>query len=165
MHEVIPRLYVGDNDEYSRVKGHKGWSWLRVCKEDGPDCHRQVVGYTTLGAPQGKEYLAARRGNLMALNAIDVDDPSLIPDEMIDAGLRFMKERYDAGDKVLSACNSGHHRGPSMMLMFFRAIGELPQGFLRAEHIFRTLYPKYDPKDGMRFKARERWRTLPDFFK
>lgn len=162
--EVIDRLYVGGNEEYSSVKGHKGWSWLRVCKEAGPDCHREVVGYETRGAPPGKDYLAARRGKLMALNCLDVDDPAYIPDEMIDEGLRFLKERYDAGDKVLSACNSGHHRGPTMMLMFLRAIGEMPDSFVASEKKYRTLYPKYDPKVGMRSHARERWKSLPYFF-
>jgi len=163
MEEIIKNLWVGGNEDYSRVKNHKGWSWLRCCKEAGPDCHREVVGYDTPGAPQGKEYLAARRGNLMALNCLDVDDPTLIPDEMIDIGLRFLKERYDKGDRVLCACNSGHHRGPTMMLMFLRAIHEMNEGFIAAERKYRTLYPKYDPKTGMRAHARTRWKSLPQF--
>jgi hypothetical protein len=100
----------------------------------------------------------------MALNLIDVDDPAMIPAEVVDAGLRFMKERYDAGDKVFSHCIAGHTRGPTMMLMFLRAIGEMPDSFLGAERKFRTLYPDYDPSVGMRQHARNRWKSLPHFF-
>jgi predicted protein tyrosine phosphatase len=99
----------------------------------------------------------------MALNLIDTDDPDMIPDEVVDAGLRFLKERYDAGDTVLSHCVAGHSRGPTMMLMFLRAIGEMPASFLGSERKFRALYSDYDPNKGMRAYARERWARLPKF--
>lgn len=162
--EIIDRLYSGGNEAYSRVAGKPGWSWLRCCKEDGPDCHRQVVGYKTLAAPHNSEYLAARRGKLMALNLIDVDDPSLIPTELIDKGLAFIHERMQAGDKVMVACNSGMHRGPSMAMAYMRTVGEMPQRFKRAQYIFKTLYPKYDPKDGMTLKLKDMWDELKDKF-
>ena len=163
--EVIDRLYCGGNETYSRVAGKPGWSWLRCCKENGPDCHRQVLGYTTLGAPAGPNYLAVQKGHLLSLNMIDVDDMKMYPDELIDDGLEFVNKRYLAGDKVLIACNSGMHRGPTMCLAYLRTIGEMPYAsFKYAEHVFKTLYPKYDSGGGIRLKIRSRWVDLKDKF-
>jgi len=161
LHEVIDRLYVGGDESVPEAK-RRGFARLSVAKE-GPDGHRQMLGYTTLGAPKGDHYLWAREGDHMALNVLDLEDPGMIPDEALDKGLRFIREQYDKGKSILVHCNQGHSRGPTMMLMFLRTIGEMPDSFHRAEKIFRTLYPKYDPGVGMRTHAHERWTTLPNF--
>jgi hypothetical protein len=160
-HEIIKNLYVGDDDTYERVKNNLGWSFLRATKE-GPGGHRQTLGYSTLAAPAGPNYLWIRRGKLLALNLIDVDDPEMIPDEVIDKGLKFIDERMRSGDKVLVACEAGHNRSATLALMYLRTIGELPQGFDRAQHIFKTIYSKYEPRVSMRTHARTRWDELKD---
>jgi hypothetical protein len=163
--EIIPRLYVGD-EEAVPVAEKRGFSILAACKDGSPDCHRAVLGYTTLGAPKDENYYFYRTDlKHMALNLIDVEDPDMIPHEATGAGLRFMKERYDAGDHVLVHCIAGHTRGPTMMLMFLRAIGEMSDSFLGSERKLRALYPDYDPGKGMRMHARARWQSLPTFFK
>jgi predicted protein tyrosine phosphatase len=100
----------------------------------------------------------------MALNLLDVDDPTMIPDEVIDKGLAFIDERMNAGDNVLSHCIAGHTRGPIMAMLYLRTIGELPQSFRRAEQIFKTLYRAYDPGQGMEYHARVRWDELKDIY-
>jgi hypothetical protein len=163
--EIIDRLYVGDK-EGAPIAERRGYSVLAACKDGSPDCHRAVLGYTTLGAPKDENYYFYRSdAKHMALNLIDSEDPAMIPDSVVDAGLQFMKERYDAGDKVFSHCIAGHSRGPTMMLMFLRAIGEMPDSFLGSERKYGALYSEYDPGKGMRKYARERWASLPKFFK
>ena len=163
--EVINRLWVGD-EEAVPIAEKRGYSILAACKDGSPDCHRAVLLYESLGAPKDKNYYFYRSDEKhMALNLIDVEDPEMIPSEVVDAGLRFMKERYDAGDKVFSHCIAGHTRGPTMMLMFLRTIGEMGDSFLGAERKFRSLYPDYDSGNGMRIHARNRWASLPRFFK
>lgn len=163
--EIIKRLYVGDKEGIP-IAERRGYSILAACKDGSSDCHRAVLGYTTLGAPKDANYYFYRSDKKhMALNLIDVDDPDMIPHEAVDAGLKFIKERYDAGDTVFSHCIAGHTRGPTMMLMFLRTIGEMPDSFLTSEKKFRTLYSEYDPGKGMRMHARERWKELPQFFK
>lgn len=159
MEEVLDRLWVGGDKDYEKVESRAGWSYLRCCKE-GPGGHRWILGYNTLGAPKDKNYLWVRRGNLMALNVLDLDDPNYISKEMIDKGLDFIDEHMKAGSKVLVACNQGHSRGPTTAMMYLRRIGELPDSFGRAEKIFRTLYPHYDPGQGMRQFARTNWHLL-----
>lgn len=163
MEQIIKGIWLGDDDDVPEGR-RRHYARLACCKY-GPDGHKDMLGYETPGAPQGKEYLSAREGDWMALNLLDLDDPTLIPDEVIDTGLRFIKEMYDKGKNILIHCNRGHSRGPTMTLMFLRTIGEMPETFLVAEKKFRTLYRKYDPGVGMRSHARERWRTLPNFFK
>lgn len=163
--EIIPRLWVGDKEGLP-VAEKRGYSILAACKDGSEDCHRAVLGYETLGAPKDKNYYFVQRDkDHMALNLIDVDDPDMIPAQAVDAGLRFMKDRYDLGKTIFSHCIAGHTRGPTMMLMFMRAIGEMPEGFVGAERKFRALYPPYDPGVGMRTHAHLRWKELPTFFK
>lgn len=162
--EIIARLWVGD-EEAVPIAEKRGYSILAACKDGSPDCHRAVLGYTSLGAPKNADYYFFRSDTKhMALNLIDADDPEFIPDEVIDAGLRFMKERYDAGDKVLVHCIAGHSRSTTLMLAFLRTIGEMPESFARAEHKFKTLYPPYNPGRGMRQHVKTRWNELEHFF-
>ena len=165
LENIIDRLYVGDEEAVPEAN-RRGYSILAACKDGSPDCHRAVLGYTALGAPKDANYYFYRSDvKHMALNLIDVEDPDMIPAEAVDPGLRFLKERYDAGDKVLSHCIAGHTRGPMMMLAFLRTIGEMPNGFLASERKFRALYSEYDPGRGMRMHVRSRWDELKHFFK
>ena len=162
--EVINRLWVGD-EEAVPIAEKRGYSILAACKDGSPDCHRAVLLYESLGAPKDKDYYFYRSDKKhMALNLIDVEDTSMIPDEVINAGLNFIKERYDAGEKVFVHCVAGHSRSATIMLLFLRAIGEMPEGFLRAEHKFKTLYSHYEPGEGMRRYARDRWKEMLTFF-
>jgi hypothetical protein len=162
--EVIDRLYVGDEEAVPQAE-KRGMSILAACKDGSSDCHRAVLKYSSLAAPRDKDYYFVQRGDKMALNLIDSENPAFVPDEVIDAGLRFLKREYDAGKKVFCHCVAGKSRSPSLMLAFLRTIGEMPHSFQVSEKVFRTLYPHYDPARGIRTHVRERWAELPTFFK
>lgn len=164
MLNIIDRVYVGDDADYVRLKDHKGWSFLRCCK-DGPGGHREMLGYTTRAAPDDENYFFVAKGNHAAMNCIDVQDVDFIPTEMLMEGIRWARKRYILGDKILFACNAGHSRGPTTCLMFMRAIREFPQSYNRARRIFKDLYPPYDPELGMRNKAYMLWEELPKLFR
>lgn len=163
MEKIIDRIYVGSDEDVSEAK-RRDYSRL-TCAKDGPDGHRAMLGYTSLGAPKGEDYLFASKGHWAAMNCIDHQDVDFIPTKMIYAGLKWAKKEYDAGRTILFHCNHGHSRGPTTALMFLRAIGEMPSGFTSALKIFRTLYSEYDPTSGMRQKAHMLWKELPDLFK
>jgi len=162
MENIIKGLYVGSDKDVPTAKARM-YALLCVCK-DGDSSHRSMLGYTTMGAPEGKNYLSAREGDTTALNVIDVDDPDMIPDEALDIGLEFIHEMQKKGRILLVHCNAGHSRSATLVLMYLRAIGEMPDSFIAAERKFSTLYPPYDPGVGMRSHARMRWKTLPTFF-
>lgn len=164
MEEIIPRLYVGDDTAYEKLKDKDGWSILRCCKE-GAGGHRETLGYTGQAAPKGAHYLSADQLRRRALNFIDPQDPNFIPREMIEKGLKFIDQRLSAGDKVLVACNQGHSRGPTTALLYLRAIGDLAGNFISSERVFRTLYSKYDPGVGMRTFARSYWNEFHNSLK
>jgi hypothetical protein len=162
MEEIVRGLYLGSDEDVPEAK-KRGYARLTAAK-DGPDGHRSILGYTTLGAPKGKDYLFARKNDHAAMNLIDVEDPEFISDEMLDDGLAFIHEMMSEGKKILVHCNAGMSRGPTMVLMYLRTIGELDQPFNRAKHIFKTLYPKYDPGHGMLFHAMSRWDELKGIY-
>lgn len=163
MENIIDKIYVGSDADVAESK-RRGYSRL-TCAKDGPDGHRAMLGYTTLGAPKGDDYLFASRGHWGAMNCIDHQDSDFIPTEMILEALRWAKKEYDAGHTILFHCNHGHSRGPTTALMFMRAIGEMPYGFNKAVKVFRTLYSEYDPQPGMKNKAHELWKELEGLFK
>jgi hypothetical protein len=163
MEEIVKRIWVGGDKDVAKAK-ERGYSRLCACK-DGPDGHRAMLGYTTLGAPKGPEYLFASKGNWGAMNVIDNDDPSMIANEMIFDALRWAKRQYDAGKTILFHCNHGHERGPTTALMFLRAIGEMPYTFTGAKKVFHSLYEPFNVRGtGMLYKARELWNELPRLF-
>lgn len=156
MVEIIPRLYVGNDQDYERIKDREGWGFCRCCKY-GPGGHQQTLNYHTLAAPEGKDKYVIRRKNLLALNLLDLDDPNFIDKASIDSALSFIGEQLEEGRKVLVACNHGHSRGPTIALLYLRSVGEMPYSFVWAEKIYRVLYPEYDPAQGIRQFARMNW--------
>lgn len=162
--KVYDRLFVGDDDGVPEAK-RRGMSRLCACK-DGPDGHRALLGYTTLGAPQNSEYLFAQRGHVAAMNIIDNGDEDMIDPKMVEDGLNFAKSEYDAGRTLFIHCNHGQERGPSMALMFMRAMGWLKAPtIIGAKRWFKSLYPDYNGKrEGIEKVMEDLWNELPTLF-
>ena len=155
MREVYKGLYVGDDDDYLATKDKSDWAIVRAAK-DGPGGHRDTLGYHTQGAPKGPDYLFTKKKNVLALNLIDVDDPSFIKDELIDEALKFIKDERAKDKKVLIACNAGVSRSPSIALLYLYTEGKLPTPYSQAMRTFRKLYPKYDPSAGIHIFTRRK---------
>ena len=159
MHEVYNNLWVGGDKDFEKVKDKSGFSFLRCCKYG--DCgHKDLAGYDSRGAPKGPDYLSIRKGNILALNLIDAPDPNFIPIEVIKIGLKFIKERLEAGDKVGVFCNAGYSRGPSTAMAYLHSIGDLPYNFHKSESVFIVLYPPYSPNQGIRTVIKQNWHLL-----
>jgi len=161
--KIIDRIWVGSDKDVAKAK-ERDFTRL-TCAKDGPDGHRAMLGYDTMGAPKGDDYLFATKGHWGAMNCIDTDDVDFIPTKMILEALKWAKKEYDAGRTILFHCNAGHSRGPTTALMFLRAIGEMPHGFNQSLKIYRKLYPPYDPGVGMKDKAHMLWEDLEKLFK
>ena len=162
--KVLERVYVGNDEGVAEAK-RRDYSRICACK-DGLDGHRAMLGYKTMGAPQGPEYLFASRGHWGAMNIVDNGDESMISDEMIFAALRFAKKEWDAGRTLFFHCNHGFERGPTTAMMFLRAIGELPQTLIGAKRVFGQLYPDFSNKrEGLVLKLKKLWPILPALFK
>ena len=159
MQEVYTNLYIGNDEDYEKLADKDGWSFLRPIKY-GPGGHHDILKYHTLAAPEGPNKYIAKRKNTVALNVLDLADPFFMPWDAIVSGLKFVHKRLAAGDKVLIACNAGHSRGPTLGLLYLRAIGDMPYHFVKSEYIYKTLYPMYDPGQGMRQFARTHWSDL-----
>ena len=102
MREVYKNLWVGDENDVARAR-EKGYAIVSACK-DGISSHRQLLGYTSMGAPKGPEYLVARRKDHLFLNLIDGDRADYVPDKVIDEALSFISEHLDKGKSVLVHC-------------------------------------------------------------
>jgi hypothetical protein len=155
MNQVYRDIYVGDDEDFEKVKGKEDWSIVRACKE-GPGGHREAIGYHTQGAPKGPDYLFVKKKNLLSLNLIDVDNPDFIPDELIEEALKFIKDERAKDRKVLIACNAGVSRSPSIALLYLYVEGKLPRPYPQAVRMFRKLYPKYDPSAGIHIFTRRK---------
>lgn len=157
-----PILFIGDDSD--DVEAQKRGYAILVCAKDGPYGHRAALGYKERGAPKNANYYHATRGKRMVLNLLDVDNPDFIPEQVILPALNWINKHLKAGDKVLVHCNAGHSRGPSIGLAYLRAIGEMPYSFRTSEKVFKSLYPRYDPGNGMRAFVRTHWQQLKDNF-
>lgn len=148
MIEVTRNLFVGNQDD---IKGFKG-AIVHAAKDP---FHRSMVGYKERALPKDHpEYLYATRGNELALNIVDADKPEFFADRMINVALNFIGLWLE-DNKVLLHCNQGESRSPSIAMLYMR--NELPDNFEEAEQEFKKIYPKYNPKNGIREYAKSRW--------
>ena len=164
MIEVHQNLFVGNQSDYDfEVSRQDGWAVVHACKDP---YHRRFLDYKGRGAPKDHpEYLLAKRGDRLALNIVDAHDPAFFSkDEMIIPALDFIDEALSRGLKVLVHCNLGESRGPSIALLYMAArLGALPAESLEAaEEKFRSIYPLYSPKFGLREHLRQNWRSYCD---
>ena len=53
MEEIYKGVWVGDDNDYEKIKDKPEWKSVRCCKF-GPGGHKETLGYTTQGAPSGK---------------------------------------------------------------------------------------------------------------
>ena len=151
MIEVMPGLFVGDQDAYEHnVADQPGWMILHACKEP---YHRQLLGYSGRGAPKDHpEYFFAERGARLYLNLVDAPDPAFIPQVVIDKALAWIHESLQSGANVLVHCNQGESRSPTIALLYLARYGGLipAEDPEKAEAVFRGLYARYNPGSGMR---------------
>lgn len=161
MEEIIKNLFIGDDEDYKRIEAKPQGEWATLrCAKYGLGGHQQTLNYDTLGAPDGPEKYVVKRGDHMALNLLDLDDPYMIPVDMMQSGLDFIKEQLDNGKKVLVACNKGHSRSATIVLMYMKTIGEMPHSFGLSSRIFHKIYEKFDPAQAIRQFARMHWHAL-----
>ena len=155
MRQVHPGLWVGDGNAYRGVENEPGWAVIHAAKEP---YHRAMLGYKGRATDKTHpEYLYAIRGNRMALNLIDTDDPKYISPFIIDAALRFI-DGHLGPQRVLVHCNQGHSRAPSLAMAWLAPT--LDEAFDRSVVAFTALYPEYFPKPGFTGYLRSNWRKL-----
>ena len=161
MKKIHSRVFVGNQDDFEDdVIRRTNWYVVHACKEP---YHRDLLGYSGRGAPKNHpEYLYAKRTNALFLNLIDADDPKYIPKEIIDIALDQIDIQTEIGRSVLVHCNQGESRGPTIGLLYLRAVGLYPEdNYLTAKKRFARLYPKYNPAKGMELFAKKHW----DYYK
>ena len=152
MKEIYKNLWVGNEDDVVKAR-EKGYAIVSACK-DGISSHRQLLEYTSMGAPKGGEYLVARRPNHLYLNLIDGENPEFIPDKLINAALSFISEHLEKNRPVLVHCVEGKSRGPSIAMLWLVLNGLLPaEGAFRK---FKQLYPDYSPSAGIKIYTKQR---------
>jgi hypothetical protein len=158
---IYTQVQVGTADDYERiVKREHGWSIVHACKEP---YHRQALGYTSRGAPQGHpEYFIAYRdnGHRLILNMVDTSNPAFFNKEaMIDPALDFLAQAYSNGRQLFIHCNQGESRGPSIALLFLaHRLHVIPNDTLDvSEEAFRVRYPLYNPGTGIRGHMAQYW--------
>jgi predicted protein tyrosine phosphatase len=159
MKEIYTNLWIGNSQDFELVVKEKpGWMIVHACKEP---YHRQLLGYTTRGAPKDHpEYLMARRGNRLYLNLVDAPNPDFFDKRIIDAALGFIDEGLENKNKVLVHCNLGESRSPSIGMLYLASRTEqLPKSFSEAEIAFRKIYPDYNPSVGIREFIRQNWQN------
>jgi protein-tyrosine phosphatase len=164
--EVSPGLWVGSDTQMESVEAieQDAQTWdtrtgMSVLSAARDPWHRNMLGYRTKSAPEGLERLVARRGNHMALNLIDVRQLGpgghhYVPDEVIEAGLKFISERLATGDQVIVHCNQGKSRAPTLALLWMLREGLISEDAPLPS--FEQLYKNYLPSAGMKEYLRQK---------
>lgn len=151
MKSIMSNIYIGKDKDAEQVLSNRcsEWAIIHACKEKW---HRELLGYTTRGAPKDHpEYLFAERGNRLYMNIVDAPKSFFFDKGMIDKALDFIHEKLNQGLKVLCHCNEGMSRSPSIILLYLVKHNLIEGDTLEdVEAEFLKIYPKYNPGTGMR---------------
>jgi protein-tyrosine phosphatase len=95
---------------------------------------------------------------VLILNLVDVDDPTYISPEIVDAALDAIVNNIQK-IKVLLHCNQGQSRSPGIALLYLLKYTDLlgQKDMTAAIAAFRTIYPPYAPARGMAEYIRLNW--------
>ena len=131
MKQLSNKIYVGTVEDYREADT----SFAFLC------CAKHPVF-----AEMGGTGLYKRRGRTLALNMIDVVDPSYFHLEQFKQALAFIAEH----DKVLVFCNQGRSRSPVIAML-----GLMQDGIIKADNLgqayreMKRLYPRMQPTMGI----------------
>jgi len=135
----------------------QNWAVVHACKEP---FHRMALQYAGRGCPKDHpDYLwSERSGNRLALNMVDVPNPSFFDKRMIDKALDFIEKKLDEGLNVLVHCNEGFSRSPSICLLYLLKHGKI-KGDTLDDCIteFTKVYREYNPGIGIRGFLEKYW--------
>lgn len=157
MKEVFRNLFVCNQVDYENsVLPESEYSIVLAAKEP---FHRSALGYTGRAASKlDPEYLIARRDNKLILNLVDAPKAEFFNKDIIDTALYFIEDELLDGKKVVIVCNKGESRSASIAMLFLIKNGTLDfDNFVDIEAKFMSIYPPYNPGDGMRGFVLENW--------
>jgi protein-tyrosine phosphatase len=144
--KITEGLFVGAQHDYENMDP-KGWYIIHACKEP---YHRELLGYKTASAPKdSKEYLWARRDDVLYMNLVDPREARWIPQTLIDKSLSFIQEAMDKGKPTLVHCNLGNSRAPSICLMYMIRNNQY-SSLKEAVDTFKKIYKYYRPSEGFK---------------
>lgn len=144
-------LYIGSKEEVVDAM-RRGFSIVSAMNRAGNyHSHQKMIGWTGRGCDQSHpEYLYGIRGNWLALNMIDCDNPDYYHNDMIDAALDFIDSELSSGKKVLVHCSLGESRAPSIAFLYLLHKGLIANTDFRSSlDEFLRVYEKYQPKLGL----------------
>ncbi|NLB55483.1 MAG: phosphatase [Lentisphaerae bacterium] len=156
MQKITENLHVGTIEDYEAVASDDSWHCVIAAKEP---MHRKALGYTGRACDKNHpEYLYAERGNAFICNLIDVDDVRYIGKAIIDKAVQYAVSFVLNDYEVLVCCNKGESRSPVVAMLVLKALNYFGDiSFEVAEEEFKELYPKYNPRKGMRDFAVAHW--------
>jgi hypothetical protein len=158
MIEIYRNIFVGDQNDFENgvALEKEDWAVVQACKEP---YHRNALGYSGRAASkEHPEYLIALRENRLILNLVDVDNPDWISPKIINRAIEFIDESVESGKQVLVHCNQGVSRSAVIGQLYLAHLGKFSEcSFEGAERQYSSIYPSYNPANGMREYARINW--------
>lgn len=160
MRYEVGGITVGDEELCALYGG----SWTGFLVHAAKDrCHRAACGGYDKITASHPEYLSARRGNDLFLNAIDPPLP-LFRREMFTAALDFIDEGLKQGQPVGCHCNKGQSRAPSVVLLYLaKRAGRISDlSYAAARTDFEKLVDPgvYEPGEGIRAFLSSNWTAI-----
>ena len=156
MNEIYNNLFVGSLEEYEQVQLDNTSYVLHAAKEP---YHRQFVGYTGRACDKDHpEYLKAIRGREVAANIVDAKESRYFDYDLIFSLVKdILTLLIEADRKVYIHCNLGESRAPSIGLLVLLGLHAVDTDYETAQRQFLSIYPNYNPGQGMKDFVRENW--------
>lgn len=153
--KVYKDLYVG-SDQDCFMDERKEWAVVHACKHP---CHQRAVGYKGSLPKNHPNYLKYKDGSHLYLNLIDPPERPLFCLTSFEEAMVFIEEKI-ANNKVLTHCNEGLSRAPSIVLLYLATVeGVISSSSYSAamEDFVNQYYPRYNPAGGIRKFLDQNW--------
>lgn len=161
MIHLSPDLWVGSDRDWDTCPAH--WYVIHAAREPH---HRAFVGYKGRAAPaDSPERFYAFRGSRLALNLVDVPDPTWISPQIVATALLHAGEAFKYQIPVLVHCNQGRSRSPWLAAFIAHRLNLLSPEmkpvyttFADAEQFLLSLDPSLITEgSGMRDWVKQNW--------
>ena len=159
MHQIIPKLYVGDDTDCPDF-GEVVYTDMYVVHAAKDRCHRRAVGYKGRALDRNHpSYLWHETPDNLYLNLIDAPSSDFIPGKLMDDAVNKIQEQLTQGKTVLIHCNQGTSRSPALALLYLNRFTDLVdhQDHAHAIQQFMEIYPDYAPGPGIDSYLRIAW--------
>ena len=143
-------LYIGSKLDFESLKDKNNWAFIHACKSY----------FDKLFLELKNNQRVVEYDNELYLNWVDLPEPETFQVQDFIQAMDFVDKNISY-NKVLVHCDWGQSRSATLAMVYLsKRLKLLPQGFLEALSVFKSIYPNYQLPSGISKFVGQNWGNL-----